>query len=243
MSVELIINWRKVAEMSEKSKMVVVIAGSGKLVTSLLKNKELQLKYFFQKWDTFDKKQKAVVLHAGSGRQLDEIKQYCSSHQALLIQLSTGQGITGYNNSFPLIVCPNISLLIVKFMFMLEKFGEHFKNYEIQLIESHQSEKKSIPGTALFFSDSLNLDHEKIISVREKKVQQEVLNIPDEFMNSHAYHKIQIKDNDAELVFETKVYGHESYVKGVEKLLNVISEKKFDNKMYNITDLIALKYL
>jgi dihydrodipicolinate reductase len=126
---------------------------------------------------------------------------------------------------------------------MLEKFGKYFQEYEIQIIESHQSQKKSAPGTALHIADSLKLDHEKIITIRDKKRQQEELNIPDAFIDQHAYHEIRIKDNNAQFVLKTNVYGHEGYSKGVGKLLKVISEKNFENKMYNVIDLIDMGYL
>lgn len=227
----------------EGDKMNVIVAGSGKLAKSILECKELQVQYTFQTWDNFDQRQKAVIIHAGSGKQLDDIIQYCNLNHCLLIQLSTGQEIKEYNNTFPVIVCPNISLLLVKFMYMLEKFGEQFQDFEIQVIESHQSQKKSVPGTALHFANSLKLDPEKIISIRDKKKQKLDLNIPEAFIDSHAYHEIKISDGSVELVMETKVYGHENYAKGVKKLLNVISEKTFENKMYNITELIDIGYL
>jgi dihydrodipicolinate reductase len=227
----------------EGEKMNVVIAGSGKLAKSILECKDLQLQYSLQSWDNFERSQNAVIIHVGSGRQLDDITQYCSSNHGLLIQLSTGLEIKEYNKTYPVIICPNISVLIVKFMYMLEKFGKYFQEYEIQIIESHQSQKKSAPGTALHIADSLKLDHEKIITIRDKKRQQEELNIPDAFIDQHAYHEIRIKDNNAQFVLKTNVYGHEGYSKGVGKLLKVISEKNFENKMYNVIDLIDMGYL
>jgi 4-hydroxy-tetrahydrodipicolinate reductase len=227
----------------EGEKMNVVIAGSGKLAKNILESKDLQLQYTLQPWDNFDRSQNAVIIHVGSGRQLDDITEYCSSNQSLLIQLSTGLEIKKYDKTFPVIICPNISILVVKFMYMLEKFGKYFQDYEIQLVESHQSQKRSVPGTALHFADSLKVDHEKIITIRDKNKQQEELNIPDAFIDSHAYHEIKIKDNNAELILKTKVYGHDGYSKGVEKLLKAISEKTFENKIYNIIDLIDMGYL
>jgi 4-hydroxy-tetrahydrodipicolinate reductase len=223
--------------------MNVVIAGSGKLAKCILECKDLQLQYTLQSWDNFDRSQNAVIIHAGSGKQLGDIILYCSSNRCLLIQLSTGLEIGEYNETFPVIICPNISLLLVKFMYMLQKFGENFRDYEIQLTESHQSTKKSVPGTALHIADSLKLDRGKIITIRDKLRQQKELNIPDAFIDSHAYHEIKIKDNNVELVLKTSVYGHDGYAKGVEKLLKMVSDKSFENKLYNVTDLIGMGYL
>lgn len=66
---------------------------------------------------------------------------------------------------FPLIICPNTSILVLKTLNMINATGEYYKNYNISITESHQSTKKTEPGTAYAFAKSLKFPPDKIVSI------------------------------------------------------------------------------
>ena len=177
-------------------------------------------------------------MHAGSGRQQKECLGFCSRTKTVFIELSTGLGTEIIKPDFPLIICPNISILVLKTLNMIKTSSQYFENYEISITESHQSEKKTEPGTAIAFANSLKLPRDRIVSIRDAEMQQNLIKIPGEYINKHAFHKIVIKDGDDEVNIETKVLGHKSYVNGVKKLIEMVLNYKLENKKYMILDLI-----
>jgi 4-hydroxy-tetrahydrodipicolinate reductase len=183
------------------------------------------------------------VVHAGSGRQLKECLEFCARTKSVFIELSTGLETEKTNPEFPLIICPNTSILLVKTLRMLKEFGSNFENYEISITESHQSTKSTEPGTAYNFADSLKVQHNKIVSVRDPQIQEKKVGIPQEFLGRHAYHRIVIKDNNDEVVIETKVLGHDSYVNGVRTIIETCINHSLENKKYTVLDLIDKEML
>ena len=102
-------------------------------------------------------------------------------------------------------------------MNMLEKDGGLFEGYNVKVVESHQSEKSSTPGTAVSIAQSLGVDPNAIISVRDKEQQLQELKIPKEHLDRHAFHRIKIEDDVCSILMETSVYGSAPYAKGVAK--------------------------
>jgi 4-hydroxy-tetrahydrodipicolinate reductase len=220
--------------------MKFIIVGSGKLSNSIQKyiNKE---KYKpLQKWNEFDKNtnERVIIIHAASGRELDDCISYCQKTKSVLIEMSTGSQIANINVDFPAFICPNTSLLLCKLMRVIKLSGNMFKNNDVKIIESHQEEKKSLPGTAASFAISLQVPINEIVSIRKKEEQLRI-GIDEEHLDLHAYHKIMINGNDdSEIIIETKVGGHQSYVKGLEKILDYIIVNKIENRKYILEDII-----
>ncbi len=220
--------------------MKIFIVGSGKLANAILNSNISITSCEVEKWDYYKaiNYDKSIIVHAGSGRELPDCFNYCSKTKSVLIELSTGSETEKMNPDFPLIVCPNTSVLILKVMSMIRAFGHNFSDYEISITESHQSAKKTLPGTAYSFADSLNFPSEKIISIRDSKVQLNKIGINPEYVDKHAYHRIVIKDGNDEFVLETKVLGHDSYSKGVKIIAEAVLKNEFENKKYSVFDLI-----
>jgi len=220
--------------------MKFIIAGSGKLSNSIQKyiNKE---KYKpLQRWSEFDKDtdEKVIIIHAASGRELDDCISYCQKTGSVLIEMSTGSRIENIDVDFPAFICPNTSLLLCKLMRVIKLSGNMFKNNNVKIMESHQEEKKSLPGTAASFANSLQIPINEIISIRKKEEQLRI-GIDQKHLDLHAYHKIMINGNyDSEIIIETKVGGHQSYVKGLEKILDYIIANKLENRKYRLEDII-----
>ncbi len=220
--------------------MKIFIVGSGKLANAILTSNLSVQACEILKWESQyqTSNEKAIIVHAGSGRQLNECLEFCARTKSVFIELSTGLETEKMEANFPLIECANTSILVLKAMNILKENGGSFKNYEISITESHQSTKKTEPGTAYTFANSLNFPVEKIKSIREPEIQQSEVGIPEEFLGKHAYHKIIIKDGNDEITIETKVLGHDSYAKGVKAIIETILRNHLENKTYTVLDLI-----
>jgi len=226
-------------------KIKIFVAGSGKLANAILSSGLSFQSCEILKWDTrfqtFD--EKAILVHAGSGRQLKECMEFCARTKSIFIELSTGLETETLQSDFPLIICPNTSILVLKTLNMLKANGKSFEKYSISITESHQSTKKTEPGTAYAFANSLKFPVDKIVSIRNPEIQQNEIGIPEEYLEKHAYHKIIIKDGSDEVSIETKVLGHDSYAKGVKLIIEAALINSLENRSYTVLDLIASNML
>lgn len=221
--------------------MKIFVVGSGKLANALLTSDLSIQDCEVIQWETSWQKhqEKSMIVHAGSGRQVGECFEYCKRTQSAFIELSTGlQTEVMYDLGFPLVICPNTSVLVLKTLHMIRESGVHFKDYEISITESHQSAKTTEPGTAFAFAHSLNYPTDKIISVRDPEIQRKKMGIPEEYLDKHAWHRIVIKDGNDEVSIETKVLGHDSYARGVKMIIQTILANRLENKRYTVLDLI-----
>jgi len=220
--------------------MKIFIAGSGKLATAILSAPLSFPSCDVLKWETSyaTTNEKAILVHAGSGRQLNECIEFCKKTGSVFIELSTGLVTENMAADFTLIICPNTSILLLKTMNMLKLYGHYFSKDKISITESHQSAKKSVPGTAYNIAESLNVSSADIKSIRETDAQLNQVGIPAEYLDKHAYHKIIIEDGPDQVIIETKVLGHHSYVNGVTKIINAVLENSFEKRKYNVLELI-----
>jgi dihydrodipicolinate reductase len=227
------------------NKKKIFIVGSGRLANSILSSKLSFQDCDVIKWENQHQalNESCLIIHGGSGRQLNECLEFCSKTKSVLIELATGLKTERITPDFPLIICPNTSILLLKTLRMIKLSGAKFENYTISITESHQSTKSTEPGTAFHFADALKVPHEKIISVRDPQIQQNKIGIPYDFLDRHAYHKIVIKDNNDEVTIETKVLGHDSYANGVGKIITACISNNLENKRYTVFDLIENEML
>lgn len=178
---------------------------------------------------------KSILLHIGSGRQLQEAITFCQKHHVLLIQGSSGlKPQLPKTLNFPYIEAPNLSLPIIKFMTMLRQSGHLFKNSTIT--ESHQKSKNTVPQTAINLANFLYVDEKNIKSIRDPEEQKHKYKIPDEFLEGHAYHEIHIKEKGVSVKFSTCVLGRDTYLHGVLEINKI--KQKLKNKEYHISDLV-----
>jgi 4-hydroxy-tetrahydrodipicolinate reductase len=223
--------------------MNIYIVGGGNLANAILSSNLSFPKCDILPWSFSTERvnEKAILIHAGSGRQLDECLDFCERTKSIFVELSTGLKTEKLVPDFPLVICPNTSILMLKTLNMLRLFGHNFRDYEITITESHQSSKTTEPGTAYNFADSLNVSHNKIASIRDAKVQKDLIGIPVEYIDKHAYHKIVIKNNTDELCIETKVSGHDSYANGVKEILGICLNRSLENKRYPVLELMEIQ--
>lgn len=224
--------------------MTIMIAGSGKLASELLNVLPGLVSGEVLAWaDAARAETPCVVVHAGSGRELDSIVAYCAKTASPLIELATGSAIADHETDFPVVICPNTNILMLKFMAMLAASGHHFKDYSVRVTESHQADKSSVPGTAVNMAASLGLPGDRILSVRDPHVQQESLSIPQEYLSRHAFHRIEIEDPVTSLTFETRVFGSAPYAEGVARIISAVRSHTLENTHYGVMDFIEKGWL
>ncbi len=219
--------------------MVVIVVGSGKLANEIFNNLAAKGGYKVIAWSNKElSNEQAVVVHAGSGREINDVISYCEKTNSVLIELATGSETTNFARSFPVILCPNTNVLMLKFMAMLAEGGHYFKNYKVEITESHQAEKTSLPGTAVNLAQSLGLQNNAIKSVRNPAEQIERLQIPRECVARHAYHRIVIEDSFTSLSFESKVFGDAPYADGLATIVSAVLAQNLENRRYDIVEFV-----
>lgn len=224
--------------------MQIIIAGSGKLATELFDTMRIDSLWEVVRWaDKHAVSDRVVVVHAGSGRELPDVMAYCQANHATLVELATGSDVVWGQYAFPVVICPNTNILMLKCMYMLAQSGHLFSSYNIQLTESHQAQKTSVPGTALAIAQSLGVAAADVISVRDQDVQLSSLNIPAEHMERHAYHQVVIEDAVCSVTLETRVYGASPYVDGVAKIVQAIEVHPLEDRVYNVTEFVQSGWL
>ncbi|WP_207531938.1 dihydrodipicolinate reductase C-terminal domain-containing protein [Desertivirga arenae] len=222
--------------------MKVVVVGAGKLANAILSSNPDLRNCEVISWDMINSEilsQEVIVVHAGSGRQLDDAVDFCAKTKSVLIELSTGLKTENMTPNFPLIICPNTSILLLKTISLLSDSRKYFEKEKIRIVESHQKTKTSAPGTAYKIAESLNIPFPEIESVREPERQLAEIGIPAAFLDRHAYHKIIIGEGSEQISIETKVLGHQSYVTGLWKIVEAVKDHVFENKRYSVLDLIG----
>lgn len=219
--------------------MKIIVAGSGKLANEIRGDIAINKLYPIVKWEDIDprEEEKLIIVHAGSGRQLEEIINYCNSSNSILIELATGTKVTFSDAVFPIIICPNISTLMVKFLILLKTNGKLFQEYSVKIEESHQKAKTSVAGTAVKIAEYLGKDKETIISYRDLEYQKDQLGINEDALNRHALHRITINDGIDEITMTTRIQSKDTYVRGLISLLRNLEGRKLENKIYSITDI------
>ncbi|NCD35494.1 MAG: dihydrodipicolinate reductase, partial [Spartobacteria bacterium] len=112
-------------------KLQVLIVGSGKLARELLENLASPHIHSVLPWAEREAawSGRRVVVHAGSGREMADVLSFCARHQLVLIELATTGALTGVVPSFPVVVCANTNMLMLKFMAMLHAQGHLFAGY------------------------------------------------------------------------------------------------------------------
>lgn len=219
--------------------MQIIVVGTGKLATELLRSLQVDSGCQLISWDNRAHSADAsIVIHAGSGRELAAVTAYCEATQSPLIELSTGSDVESAQHAFPVVVCPNTNILMLKFMAMLAKSGHLFQNHDIQLTESHQAGKTSVPGTAVTMARALGLEDSDVHSVRQADVQRDELKIPEAHLARHAYHRIVIQDGACSLQFETRVYGDSAYADGVGRIVAAVRAHPLENRSYSVMEFV-----
>ncbi|QVN21240.1 dihydrodipicolinate reductase [Burkholderia pyrrocinia] len=235
--------------------MQVLVVGTGKLANELLGAHKLDpatcrvmswsdsARTDARRSDARRSDARSIVVHAGSGRELPAVVAFCEATASPLVELSTGSDLETGSHDFPVVLCPNTNILMLKFMSMLETSGYLFRDCEISLTESHQAGKTSVPGTAVGIGQSLGLRPEEIRSVRDPDLQRSEFAIPDDQLGRHAVHRIRIDDGACSLQFESRVYGATPYADGVSRIVEAVRQHDLEHRRYSIVEFIRNGWL
>jgi hypothetical protein len=225
-------------------KYQVFIVGNGKLARELLENLSGENISRVVKWNNSNSLllERCVVIHVGSGRELPDAIDYCTRTRSILFELSTtGTPIPG-SVGFPVVICPNVNILMLQFMAMIKQAAPLFWGCKIEIAESHQSSKKSKPGTAVYLAKILGVPENDIHSERDPNIQKAEIGIPQRHLDRHAYHKIVVSNQDTELKFETKVLGKTAYAVSLSFILDKVLRMKLPAGHYDIVELLLAEH-
>ncbi|WP_321922474.1 dihydrodipicolinate reductase [Burkholderia sp. BCC1998] len=225
--------------------MQVLVVGTGKLATELLGSHRLDpATCRVTAWsDPARTETRSIVVHAGSGRELPAAIEFCRATGSPLVELSTGSELETGSHDFPVVLCPNTNILMLKFMSMLETSGHLFRDCRISVTESHQASKTSVPGTAVGIGQALGVPAQDIRSVRDPDEQRDALQIPDDQLGRHAFHRIRIEDGACSLQLESRVYGASPYADGVSRIVETVRQHELEPRRYSIVEFIRNGWL
>lgn len=217
----------------------VLIVGRGKLAVELLQGVEDPSIARVLRWDERSAIQEPChVVHAGSGRELDAVLAFCAETRSTLFELSTGDVELPERPGFPIVLCPNVNLQMLRFMAMIKRSARLFAGQDIRILESHQASKTTKPGTALYLAKSLGVPDASVGSVRDSAMQKETLGIPEAFLDRHAYHRIAIDEGDVEIRLQTRVLGKTAYASGLSKIIGIVAGRRLEPGFHDVVDLV-----
>lgn len=224
--------------------MQIILAGRGKMAKSI-ENECLDKKISCINFNISKKtkiiSKNAVAIHVGSGREFKDLINFCEKSRIPVIQASTNVEYK-INRDILIVKAPNLSIHMIKFISSFTSFAESIsKNLNIKFIESHQSNKKDVSGTAIKISKNIRFNQRNIKSIRNE-FSQIKLGIPKKNLKGHAYHEISFFNKNLEIKISTKILGREAYAQGAILLAKSLikNRKILKNKEYQIEDVVAL---
>ncbi len=222
------------------AKYGVLVVGRGKLAAELLNGLKSSSISSVRPWSERDGlgRGTSMVVHAGSGRELEDVVGFCAATGSILLELSTGGSRLPHAPSFPIILCPNVNMQMLSFMAMIKQAAGYFRDQDIEITESHQAAKSTEPGTAIYLARSLGIPKTRIRSIRDPKTQSENLHIPAEFLDRHAFHEVLIRNAEVEIRLETRVLGKSAYASGLGRIIEVASRCTLQPGVHDVVDLI-----
>jgi len=139
-------------------------------------------------------------------------------------------------SSISAVIAPNMAKQIVGFQAMMEyaakTFPDLFKEYSLEIKESHQKGKADTSGTAkamvrYFNSLGLPFSEEEITKERDPEIQKDVLGIPEEYLSGHGWHTYSLVAGDKTVRFEFthNVNGRDVYAMGTLDALIYLAKK------------------
>ncbi len=156
------------------------------------------------------------------------------------------------NSEISAVIAPNMAKPIVGFQTMIEyaacNFPNLFKDYSLEIVESHQDTKKDTSGTAKAMVNYFNMlgmvftkDQIKMIRDPEK---QKKLGVPGEHLSGHGWHTYTLKSRDGTVKFQFthNVNGRDVYALGTLDAIRFLHRKFYQEgnkgKVYSMIDVL-----
>jgi 4-hydroxy-tetrahydrodipicolinate reductase len=151
------------------------------------------------------------------------------------------------------VIAPQMGKQVVAFQAMMDHmaktFPGAFAGYSLEVIESHQRTKVDTSGTAKAVVESLRalgpseFTLDDIQKVRHPADQMELMHVPQEHLDGHAFHTYRLKSPDGSVSFEFQhnVCGRTIYAEGTVDAALFLAGKVSENsakKVYNMIDVL-----
>ena len=150
------------------------------------------------------------------------------------------------------VIAPNMGKQIVAFQaamnYLSKTFPGVFKGYTLEVIESHQRWKKDTSGTAKDVCRSFNemgveFKVEDIVRIREGERSMKELQVPEEALGGHAFHRYKLRSRDGSVEFEFRhnVCGRRVYAEGTIDavlFLDRMRKRKEGKRVFNMLDVL-----
>uniref|UniRef100_A0A0E0NSC6 4-hydroxy-tetrahydrodipicolinate reductase n=1 Tax=Oryza rufipogon TaxID=4529 RepID=A0A0E0NSC6_ORYRU len=152
------------------------------------------------------------------------------------------------SNNYALI-SPQMGKQVVAFLaameIMAEQFPGAFSGYHLEVLESHQAGKLDISGTAkaviaCFEKLGVSYDMNRMVKIRDPEQQLEMVGVPEEHIEGHAFHLYHLTSPDDSVSFEFQhnVCGRSIYAEGSVDAAMFLHRKVRSNDSKRIYDMI-----
>ena len=154
---------------------------------------------------------------------------YCKHSLPFVMGTTGGDRVklenTVQSSSTCAVIAPNMAKQIVGFQAMMEYAASNypglFEGYHLEIKESHQQTKVDTSGTAkamvkYFNQLGLKFSENEIIKIRDPKIQQQELGIPEQYLGGHGWHTYTLTsaDGTAQFAFTHNINGRDIYSYG-----------------------------
>lgn len=150
------------------------------------------------------------------------------------------------------VIASQMGKQVVAFQSALELLGQRFpgcfSGYDVEVVESHQSSKVDVSGTARAVVGALqelgvDCDERVIKRIRSRSRSVEEMGVPEEALGGHAFHTYRLTSPDGSVafVFKHNVVGRSIYAEGtVDAVLFLakMREEGAKKKVYNMQDVL-----
>ena len=150
------------------------------------------------------------------------------------------------------VIAPNMAKQIVGFQAMMQyaadNFPDLFKDYRLEITESHQQEKKDTSGTAKAMVSYFNklgipFTTEQIGMIRDPNNQRSI-GVSEEHLSGHGWHTYALKSKDGTVLFQFvhNVNGRDIYADGTLDAIRFLNKKFYieenKGKVYSMIDVL-----
>ncbi|KAL6867466.1 hypothetical protein ACP4OV_015490 [Aristida adscensionis] len=155
------------------------------------------------------------------------------------------------------LISPQMGKQVVAFVaamkIMSEQFPGAFSGYNLEVLESHQAGKLDTSGTAkdviaCFERLGVSYDMNRIVKIRDPEQQLDMVGVPEEHIDGHAFHLYHITSPDDSVSFEFQhnVCGRSIYAEGTIDaaifLHRKVQSKDF-KRIYDMHDVLREGYM
>lgn len=151
----------------------------------------------------------------------------------------------------PCVQFPNMDMQIISLMdgfeHMAKTFAGSWEGYDTILVESHQQDKDDTSGTMKAMLEHLSkltskeVKLEQVVKTRNPADQKAYWNVPDAWIDWHAYHRFTLVSNgeclgvptENKLTIELQRQGGSCYLPGIMRALDFLVERRYEEKMHN----------